>query len=118
MNELPARVISQRLSEGNRAAAFIPELRGRVTPGRPRSERELRELDALVDLFLSGAIVPRKMVLRVKELELYDPVDGDWSQAFRSPGIRECELISHLRLSIFWFCGWLTVIRDSLKATS
>ena len=89
MNELPAAVISQRLREGDRAAAFIPEMR---TPPhwQPRSERELREWRALIDLLLSGAVAPRKVLLLVDEL--YDPVKGDWSQALQSPGIQECKL--------------------------
>ena len=87
MNELPAAVISQRLREGDRAAAFIPQLRG--APVRP-SEPELREWHALIDLLLSGAVAPRKVFLRVDEL--YDPVKGDWSQALQSPGIQECKL--------------------------
>ena len=72
MNELPAAVISQRLREGDGAAAFIPQLRG--APWRPRSEREWH---ALIDLLLSGAVAPRKVLLLVDEL--YDPVKGDWS---------------------------------------
>ena len=91
MNELPANVISQRLSEGDRAAAFIPELC--CTEGAPRSERELREWHSLIDLFLSGAVIPRKVFLRFINLELYDPIKGGWSRALQSPGIRECELI-------------------------
>ena len=91
MNELPAAVISQRLREGDRAAAFIPQLCS--PPCLPWSEPELREWHALIDLFLSGAVAPRKVFLRVDEL--YDPVKGDWSQALRSPGIQECRLIGN-----------------------
>ena len=91
MNELPASIISQRLREGDRAAAFIPELRGNL--GLPRGERELREWHALIDLLLSGAVAPRKVFLEIDEL--YDPVKGDWSQALRSPGIQECRLMGY-----------------------
>ena len=90
-NELSASVISQRLREGDRAAAFIPELRGNLGQ-QPRGERELREWHALIDL-LSGAVAPRKVFLKIDEL--YDPVKGDWSQALRSPGIQECRLIGN-----------------------
>ena len=89
MNELSASVISQRLREGDRAAAFIPELRGNLGQ-QPRGERELREWHALIDL-LSGAVAPRKVFLKIDEL--YDPVKGDWSQALRSPGIQKCQLV-------------------------
>ena len=101
MNELPANVISQRLREGDRAAAFIPELRSRDTLGRPRSERELREWHSLIDLFLSGAVIPRKVFLSFNNLELYDPIKGGWSRALRSPGIREC-----------WLTGSITYTRE------
>ena len=90
MNELPAAVISQRLREGDRAAAFIPQLRSHW---RQRSEPELRDYHALIDLLLSGAVAPRKVFLWVDDL--YDPVKGDWSQALRSPGIQECRLIGN-----------------------
>ena len=88
MNELPVSVISQRLREGDRAASCIPELfRNR---GWFRGEHELREWHRLVDLILSGAVSPRKVVMWVEDL--YDPDKGDLSPVLRSPGILECEL--------------------------
>ena len=88
MNKLPAAIISQRLRQGDRAAASIPELLG--SRGQTRTDHDLREWHALIDLLMSGAVSPRKVKLRVDEL--YDPVKGDWSQVLRSPAIQECEL--------------------------
>ena len=86
MNELPAAVISQRLRQGDRAAASISELR--ATLGQ-RSERELRERRGLIELLLSGLVAPRKVFLRVDVLD--DP-----EKALQSLGIRECELVGSI----------------------